>query len=184
MHGRRAPVGTRLSLQEVSTRCPSGRAARKLRGPDVLPGEQRENYEARVKGSRKLRRFIDDARLQHIACPRKYLHELPKKFRHHGQAAYVLVVERLDILGKEESARRYHDVADPVLRDLLRVLVKFKGLDSNSKNVQFTKGGQIAFVDLENWGRTDRDEVRLKSIGTYLSKDRLRLAREILDELE
>ena len=32
--------------------------------------------------------------------------------------------------------------------------------------------------------RKDRDEVRLKSIGSYLSKDSLKLARRILDDLE
>ena len=71
-----------------------------------------------------------------------------------------------------------------MLRDLLRVLVRHRGLDSNSKNVQFTRDGKIAFVDLEHWDRTDRDRVRLKSIGDYLSKSGRRLARRILEELE
>lgn len=112
--------------------------------------------------------------------PQKHLHDLPRSL---GKASSVLVVERLKIVGRDESERLYHDIADGVLRELLRVLVKLPGLDSNSKNVQFTHGGKIAFVDLENWGRTDRDKVRLKSIGNYLSKDKLKLARRILGEL-
>ena len=70
------------------------------------------------------------------------------------------------------------------LRDLLRVLVKFKGLDSNSKNVAIARDGRIAFVDLEHWDRTDRDRVRLKSIATYLSKSQRKIAKKILGDLE
>jgi hypothetical protein len=146
--------------------------------------EQGKNYETRIAGAEALAKFIDRKCLQHVVVPRKHLHELPKKFRTHDRSSYVLVVEHLAILGKDESERRYHDVAEPVLRELLRVLARFKGLDSNAKNVQFTRDGRIAFVDLEHWDRQDRDKVRLKSIGSYLSKEKLKLARRILAELE
>jgi hypothetical protein len=148
---------------------------------DVSQKEQRENYEARIKGAARLAELIHRESLQHVVVPKKHLHDLPKNF---GKSSCVLVVERIAIVGSAESERRYRDVGDAVLRELLRVLVAFKGLDSNSKNVQFTQGGKIAFIDLENWGREDRDEVKLKSISNYLSKDRLKLARRILDELD
>lgn len=147
---------------------------------DVSSQEQSSNYEARIKGSEKLAALIRREDLQHVVVPRKYLHELPRSF---GKSSRVLIVERLDIVGRDESERRYRDVAEPVLRDLLRVLVKFPGLDSNSKNVQFTHEGKIAFIDLENWKRPDRKTVQLKSIGQYLSKEKLKLARKILDEI-
>ena len=115
-----------------------------------------------------------------MTAPHKHLHELPRSF---GKRAHVLVVERLDVVGTEESERRYSDICEPVLRDLLRVLVELPGLDSNSKNVQFTRAGRVAFVDLENWNNPNRREVTLKSIGTYLSRDGRRLARRILDEI-
>jgi hypothetical protein len=150
---------------------------------DVSPKEQRANYQARIEGAIALARFITAERLVHIVVPRKHLHELPASFRSGDRPAYVLVVERMDIVGRRESEARFKNIAEPVLRELLRVLVHFKGLDSNSKNVQFTRAGQIAFVDLENWGRTDRDRVRLKSIGEYLSKDRYKLAKKILGDL-
>ena len=148
---------------------------------DVSQKVQSANYAARIEGAVRLAELIRRERLVHVVVPVKHLHDLPRSF---GKSASVLVAERLDVVGREASERCYRDIADGVLRDLLRVLVKLPGLDSNSKNVQFTQGGKIAFVDLENWGRTDRDEVRLKSIGSYLSKDRLKLARRILDELE
>ena len=148
---------------------------------DVSQKEQNGNYAARIEGAARLAGFVRREGLQHVVSPKKRLHELPKSF---GKSSCVLVVERLDVVGSDASERRYRDVADDVLRDLLRVLVAFPGLDSNSKNIQFTHGGKIAFVDLENWDHPDRDEVRLKSIGNYLSKDRLKLARRILDELD
>ena len=148
---------------------------------DIPLREQSKNYEARIEGAKKLAKFIAKEDLQHVVVPRKYLHDLSRKF---GKSSSVLVVERLDVLGPDESVLHYRDVAEPVLRDLLCVLARFKGLDSNAKNVPFTRDGRIAFVDLENWDRRkDRDEVRLKSIGSYLSEERLRLARRILDEL-
>ena len=148
---------------------------------DISQKEQRENYAARIEGAARLAELIRRERLVHVVAPKKHLHDLPKSF---GKSSRVLVVERIDVVGAGASERRYHDIADPVLRDLLRVIVRFKGLDSNSKNVQFTRDGRIAFVDLENWNRNDRKEVRIKSIGSYLSKEKLKLAHRILDELE
>jgi len=150
----------------------------------VSAKEQNANYRARIEGAKALARLIAEQRLAHVVVPGKHLHELPGSFRSGGQPTYVLVVERMDIVGKKASEDRFKDIPEPVLRELLRVLVRYKGLDSNSKNVQFTRGGQIAFVDLENWARADRDRVRLKSIGEYLSKDRYKLARKILGDLE
>jgi hypothetical protein len=142
--------------------------------------EQSQNYEARIKCAKKLAIFIQEKNLQHVVVPNKHLHDLPRAF---GKANRILIVARLDVVGPDESERRYHDIAEPILRDLLTVLSRFKGLDSNSKNVQFTREGKIAFVDLENGRRRDRTEVLLKSIGDYLSKDRRKLAWKILDEL-
>jgi hypothetical protein len=147
---------------------------------DVSQKEQSANYASRIAGASRLAELIRRERLVHVVTPKKHLHDLPRSF---GKSARILVVERLDVVGRDATERRYHDIADSVLRDLLRVLVAFPGLDSNSKNVQFTHAGKIAFVDLENWGRKDRDEVRLKSIGSYLSKDKRKIASTILDEL-
>jgi hypothetical protein len=145
--------------------------------PDVSAKEQRANYDRRLTGSREVGKFVADQRLAHIVVPKKHLHDL-------GADAQILVVERLDVIGKEASAKRFRDVSEPVLREMLRVMVRYPGLDSNSKNVQFTRDGKIAFVDLEHWDRTDRDRVRLKSIRDYLSKDGRKIAKRILDELE
>ena len=147
---------------------------------DISQKEQIANYAARIEGATRLAELIRRQSLQHVIVPRKHLHVLPQGF---SKSAHILVVERLDVIGPKTSESRYHDIADVVLHELLRVLVAFPGLDSNSKNVQFTHSGKIAFIDLENWTRKGRNKVRLKSIGRYLSKDRYKRACKILDEL-
>lgn len=142
--------------------------------------EQRENFSARLEGSRRLGRFIDKHGLRHVIAPKKHVHHLPRSF---GSNTQVLVVERLDIVGTSKTERCFHDISEPVLRELITVLIAYRGLDSNSKNVQFTRDGRIAFVDLENWQRAYRKEVRLRSIGMYLSKSGRKLAARILDDL-
>jgi hypothetical protein len=145
---------------------------------DVPQKKQNENYEARIEGAAKLARFIAKKHLHHVVVPGKSLRELPRAF---GKSSHLLVVERLDVLGPDESVRRYRDIAEPVLRELLTVIAKFEGLDSNAKNIPFLRDGRIAFVDLENWER--RKKHHLRNIGSYLPEEKLRLAREILDEL-
>ena len=142
--------------------------------------EQRENFAARVEGSERLARLIQKRDLKHIVAPRKHVHVLPRSF---GRDAHILIVERIDIVGTENTEACFHEITEPVLRELISVLIAYRGLDSNSKNVQFTRDGKIAFVDLENWQRAYRKEVRLRSIGTYLSKGGRKLANKLLDEL-
>jgi septum formation topological specificity factor MinE len=138
--------------------------------------DQNENYEARVKGARKLAKFVAKKRLRHVVVPRKILRDLPRRF---GKRARVLVVERLDILGPEDTARRYRSIVRPVLRDLLAVLAKYAGLDSTALNVPFLRDGRIAFVDLEHWER--RKRTILKTLGGYLTAEDLALSRKVLD---
>lgn len=147
-------------------------------GGDMPTKKQNENYEARIEGSAKLSRFIEKKRLQYVVTPQKYLHELPRAF---GKSSRLLIVERLDVLGPDESVLRYRDISDPVLRELLTVIAKFEGLDSNAKNIPFLRDGRIAFVDLENWERKKTN--RLRNIGSYLSDARRQQALGILAEL-
>jgi hypothetical protein len=149
----------------------------------VDPKEQRENFATRLAGSFAVAELTARERLAHITVPRKQLDELPRNFWLDGKPMHVLVVDRMDVIGRDATVELFHDIAEPVLRELLRVLVRYKGLDSNAKNIQFTRDGKIAFLDLEHWDRRDRDRVKLKSIGEYLSKRGRKLAKRILDEL-
>lgn len=150
-------------------------------GGDTSLKKQRKNYEARIEGARRLGHFVAERQLRRVIAPRKHLHELPARFRSEDRAAHVLVVERLDLLSGDESLARYRDVDDATLRELITVIARFPGLDSNNKNVRFARDGRVAFVDLENWDR--RKKSRLKHIGDYLTSERRELAHEILDDL-
>ena len=145
---------------------------------DVPRKKQNENYEARIEGAAKLARFIKKKGLRHVVVPQKSLRDLPRAF---GPSSRLLVVERLDVLGPDESVLRYRDIAEPVLREILTVFAKFEGLDSNAKNIPFLRDGRVAFVDLENWER--RKKHRLRNISSYLPEEKRRLATRILDDL-
>jgi hypothetical protein len=154
---------------------------KKYANDNLSTKKQNKNYATRIEGATKLASFITKERLAHVVVPNKQVRDLPRRF---GKDARIMIVDWLDIYGPDESMARYRDMAEPVLRELLRVIVKFKGLDSNAKNIPFTKDGKIAFVDLEHWDhREDDKDVRLKSIENYLSNDKLKLARKILDDL-
>lgn len=148
---------------------------------DVGQTEQQRNYKARVEGAEKLARFVAQQQLGNIVVPRKHLYELPRDI--FGRKSLLVVVERLDLVGRDESEACFRKIEESLLREVLRVIAEFPGLDSNSKNIQFTRDGKVAFVDLENYKRADRKTVRLKSIGTYLSKDGRKLATKIFDDL-
>lgn len=145
-------------------------------GPAVSRRDQNDNYEARVEGAKKLAKLIAKKRLRHVVVPRKSLRDLPRRF---GKRARVLVVERLDVLGADETARQYRSIARPVLLELLTVLAKYPGLDSTALNVTFLRDGRIGFIDLEHWDR--RKRTTLKTLGGYMTAENLALSRKILD---
>jgi hypothetical protein len=140
---------------------------------EVSSKKQLENYRRRVEGAEKLREFIAQRHLTHVVVPQKLLHELPSAFARKG-TAYVLVVERLELLDASDSKKQFGRMSDETLRELCAVLAVFRGLDSGARNVPFTRGGQIAFIDTERWN-DDRDEW-LRRIRGYLSESQRRLA--------
>ncbi len=148
--------------------------------------EQEENYRNRVRGAEKVRQIIDRYRLRHLVVPRKWLYELPKKFSERRQSAYVLVVERIDLLSVDESAKRYRTIDPAALDALCHVLFKFSGFDAAIHNLLFTTSGQISFIDTESWDRSPRPGTRVfRRIDEEITKEsRKRVARmfEKLDD--
>jgi hypothetical protein len=144
----------------------------------VSPKDQLENYRSRVEGATKLREFITARHLTKIAVPRKHLHELPAEFTRKKLPAYVLVVERLALLDRSTSRKRYSQIDDEALRQLCAVVGAFPGLDSGARNMPLTQSGQIAFVDTESWDKkADKNDKKgwLRHIRAYLSNDQRRL---------
>lgn len=139
--------------------------------------EQHENYRRRVKGADKLRAFITARRLSRLVVPQKQLHELPSEFSHDGETAYVLIVELLDLLKSSDSKRQYRRLDKEGLRQLCMALRAFEGLDSGVRNIPFTSGGQIAFIDTERWDKEKKTPLR--HVSKYLSDDQLQFMESI-----
>jgi hypothetical protein len=142
--------------------------------------DQRANYKRRVEGADRLRSFVDKQFLRHVAVPRKQLLELPRPF---SRRAYILVVERLDLLNDEQTRAVYHDLDPDILRELSVVLFHFRGMDSNAKNVPLIADGRVAFIDTEHWDR-DNNKIYLHQLRAHLSIDRCELSKTIFDQLE
>lgn len=136
----------------------------------VSPKDQLKNYRRRIKGAEKIKALVTIQHLTKIVVPGKHLHEL-------SASSYVLVVERLTLLSTSRSKEMYGRIDNETLRQLCVVLRAFRGLDSGARNVPFTEGGQIAFVDTERWN--DDRKVPLKRIREYLSDQQWEFAEAL-----
>jgi hypothetical protein len=138
--------------------------------------DQIRNYMRRIEGARLLRRFIEERGFTRVVAPRKWLYELPRDF----PERYLLVVEKLDLLATDETARAYHRIGKDQTRELATVLYYFRGLNSTAANLPFTEDGRVAFIDTERWSN---DKDYLRKVGERMPSDRRDLAEEIYDDL-
>lgn len=113
-------------------------------------GEQLELYEERVTGARLLKEHLETNQVENIVVPRKWLCTLPSRHNVRGKPSYVVVVDRFDLLDRDESERLYRRIDRKVLADLCKILFLFRGLDFSVRNVPFTPDRQIAFIDTEH----------------------------------
>jgi hypothetical protein len=139
--------------------------------------EQIRNYMRRIEGARILRRFIEERGFSRVCAPRKWLYELPESF----PERYLLVTDRLDLVGKDSTERAYHRIGKDQLRELATVLYYFRGLNSTADNLPFTEDKKIAFIDTERWSN---DKDYLRKVGLRLTAARRELAKEIYDDLK
>lgn len=151
--------------------------------------DQLDNYETRLEGSRRMRDLIDSEGLQHVACPQKWLRELPEQFGSKRKASHILIVERFDLLDGEDSERQYGKIREDVLADLCVALHAFRGLDSTAKNVPFTTDGKVAFIDTEHWNRhakrkKSKQRPWMKYLSQHMSSDRRSFAKQMWNRLE
>jgi len=149
---------------------------------DISLEDQHKNYERRIEGARRLRSLVDARRLRHVAVPRKWLVELPRAFSRRGPS-HVLVVEQLDVLDDDQTAAAYRQIDPGVLAELCFVVFRFRGMDSNTKNIPFVADGRIAFIDTEHWDRGSSKSY-LHHINGQLSSDRRKMAKRIFEQLE
>jgi hypothetical protein len=150
--------------------------------------DQLDNYQTRLEGARRLRRFIDDEKLRHVTVPRKWLRTLPEEHGTRREPSHILIVERLGLLDVDASEQAYRRIDERVLHDLCVVLYAFRGLDSTVQNLPHATDGKIAFIDTEHWNRHgDREKSRqrpwFKHLNEHLSRSSLKFAAAMWDRL-
>ena len=118
-----------------------------LRDVSLSREEQLAVYEERVNGARALRAHLEALQIQRIVVPRKWICELPARFSVGKKPEHIVIVDRFDILGPEESERCYRRMDKDQLRDLCTVFFAFRRVDFTAKNAPFTRDGRIAFID-------------------------------------
>jgi hypothetical protein len=146
---------------------------------DVSSRMQRENYECRLRGSRRLRDFIVACGLTRVVVPRKWILELPRELSRRGT---ILVVEELDLLGHEQTVTAYRHIDVELLRQLCTVLYAFRGMDSNAKNLPFLADGRIGLVDTEHWDRGSSKDY-LHHVREHMSEEGRKVAKKIFRQL-
>jgi len=133
--------------------------------------KQLASYERRVKGARDLRAHLDALSIDSIVVPRKWLCELPPRFRHDGRPQYVIVVEKYDLLERDDTKRRYRTLSTDTVRDLCTIFFRFERVDFAVRNMPFTPEGKIAFIDTGYLSRiTDSMSFRRKSYKKNVEK--------------
>ena len=109
--------------------------------------KQLASYERRVRGARALKAHLEAFGVHSIVVPRKWLCQLPSRFSSGGNPEYVVVVEKCNFLGHDESKRRYREINKDALKELCTIFFTFKRVDFSSRNMPFTPDGKIAFID-------------------------------------
>lgn len=141
----------------------------------VTQKDQCKNYECRLEGSRRLRAFVEVRGFTRVVVPRKWLVTLSGKFSHRDS---LLVAERLEILGRDQTVSAYRHIDEELLTELCTVLFHFRGMDSNVNNLPFLTGGRIGLVDTEHWDRgTSKDY--LHHVQEHMSSEGRKAAKKI-----
>lgn len=109
--------------------------------------EQLAVYEKRVNGANALRAHLELIGSQTIIVPKKWLCELPERFDVRKKPTHIVIVQRCNILDREESERLYHRIEKQQLYDLCTIFFAFKRVDFTAKNAPYTPTGKIAFID-------------------------------------
>ena len=138
--------------------------------------KQLGNYMHRIEGSRLLRSFIAEHGFTRVTAPKKWLYALPTEF----PAPYLLVVEKVDLVSREDTWRSYAHISKQQTQELATILYYFRGLNTTASNLPFTEDGKIAFIDTERW---HHDKDLLRKVGEFLPGSRRKQAEAVFKEL-
>ena len=150
--------------------------------------KQLSSYESRVGGARAVKAHLDALSIRSILVPRKWLCKLPRRFRSSGKDQYIVVVEKCNLIERDETIERYRTISRDTLRDLCTIFFAFKSVDFSSKNLPFTVDGKIAYIDTGYVKRITEDlTFRRNNYKKYVDKwllteESRRYAKSLWDE--
>jgi hypothetical protein len=126
-----------------------------------------KGFVARCDRAERIRRVIQDHRIQHFKVPRKWLFRAP----HHSSCVpddqpTILVAEFQDLLSQGESEHAWlHSVTENHLDELYAIINRAGGTSYRPNNIPLTRQGWFAFIDTEH----SNDRHDYESIAPYLS---------------
>ena len=106
-----------------------------------------ESYQKRVRGARALRAHLDALGIHSIVVPRKWLCRLPDRYRRRGKPDHIVVVEKCDLLERDNIKRRYSKLPKETVKDLCTIFFTFERVDFSARNYPFSTDGKIAVID-------------------------------------
>ncbi|MFA6915861.1 MAG: hypothetical protein WC222_05650 [Parachlamydiales bacterium] len=117
-----------------------------------------EPLKKRVDASISVSKTVENLGYNSIfVIPKKWIYPLPASSTPADNAIlpknFIVIAEEIDITGKYENLRIWHDRVDKRMLIALHHLVAIEGLDDSvlPRNIPFTKNGKkIALVDLEH----------------------------------
>lgn len=111
----------------------------------------------RIEGAQAIQDCITTHGFQHFRVPKKWIYPLPAEpsppyTSHYHRKNFILIVEDMQILSKEENLKAFKKNMRPkILRELYTILTE-EGLIGSvyPKNIPFTHKGDLAFIDTEH----------------------------------
>ena len=154
--------------------------------------KQLDSYKKRVRGASALKVHLDALHIDSIVVPRKWLCELPSRFRSDGRRQHVVLVEKYNLLTRDKTNQLYREMPKDTIRDLCTIFYTFKRVDFAARNMPFTPDGKIVFIDTGYLRRiTEGSSFRWKSFEKNVEKlfpddqrHNQRYAKSLWDEFE
>ena len=117
----------------------------------------------RIVGAEKLRSIVEELNATHVRIPRKWLYHLPGMPDELNDDNYVVVVEKLDIVGHKENKNFLWKLQPDVARELRDVLLTARYASLHSANIYMLRDKQtVAIVDTEEYPNTPTLEYCLR----------------------
>jgi hypothetical protein len=127
-----------------------------------------KGFVARCNQAERIRRVIQEHRIQHFKVPRKWLFHAPRQpsFAPDDQPM-ILVAELQDLLPRGDNEHAWcHLITQGHLDELYTVIERAGGVSARPDNIALTSQGWFAFIDTEYSGHLHDYE----SIAPYLSR--------------